>query len=106
MAMETTADQRTHEARLREIAQRLHLKWDADAIAALTAGADALARVAALETALRAIPEWDDRGVCVFVGCSGHTAFRDYEPRAHDGNCPRRAIAALGVTPDSPGGTR
>jgi hypothetical protein len=109
--METTADQRTHEARLDQIARiyeskaRDHMldghpdraENDGANYAAVQAGADALARVAALEAIIReGIPRYLQNGGC--SNCGG---------LPHSSTClVGQLAAALGVTPDSPGGTR
>jgi hypothetical protein len=102
-----TADQRTHEARLREMLAipeyRSALAEFGDAVAA---GADALARVAALETAGRALVEKLDavhadgkyqavwQISALHVGCYNGPQYGEELDELR---------AALGVTQDTPG---
>ena len=87
-----TAEQRTHAERLSNWAKRLNASnvvTDREDAATMQAGAAALARVAALEAALRG-----------FYDCECHCA-------VSDGRCVQCvAGAALGVPTDSPGGDR
>jgi hypothetical protein len=96
-----TAEQRTHEKLLREIAATTQgyrsLRVQPEDRAAFLAGADALARVAALEAIIRdGIPRYLQNGGCSNCGGVPHTS-----------TClVGQLAAALGVTPDAPGGTR
>lgn len=97
--METTAEQRTHEALLRTLAKCAGSGFPADRDA-LNAGADALARVAALEAALAVVH--DELAARVDGGeVSLEGALLELETVLPGGK-----PAALGVTQDTPGGTR
>jgi hypothetical protein len=106
-----TAEQRTHERTLR-LAIKALVPPIGEYGQALQAGADALARVAALEAALAGMlaalssPE-DDEGLCAAHGeemdlCDGCL----YDRQKRMVVAADAARAALGVTPDVPGGTR